>query len=333
MGSQGAKLGIDWLSITFTPEMGPVDPMEWRDDDADRPKNQFRDDVVFAVSMALNCDPGDWVDMETGMFGYHNAQLGPGGAKVLYGAPGRDDFHVSLPGQACGMISESQMRSWLRFALANKGQATRCDVNLDDYEKVVTPGEVLEALQGPDVVTQARQWLVQQGGAVRSKDTTGHTAYLGQKSSRQRLRVYDKDMESGGEIDAIRWELQARDEPARTLVAKLADGDWADVILRRLVAFVDFRDHLSSAKVELRDRLEWFQRLVGLAKRATAYLPKAPRTVEQTIGWIKSQVATSLAVAIHSWGGSLEPLVEIFKDGEKRWKPRHRAMLAGRGVS
>ena len=87
--------------------------------------------------------------------------------------------------------------------MGHGGKPTRCDVALDDYRRIVSPGEVHETLQGPDVVTHAQKVLTQQGGVVGSRDLTGATVYLGAPGSRQRIRVYDKGLESGGEMDCV----------------------------------------------------------------------------------------------------------------------------------
>jgi DNA relaxase NicK len=330
------KFGIDWLSFTFHPATKELFPegKYYGDDTVLLAKNAFRDQVLYAASVALGCTTGDWVDLAVGMFGYHKVLLGPGGARILYDAPGRDDFHVSFPGEACGLISEAGMRSWMHFALVNHGVPKRCDINIDDHRSnATTPADVLRAIQGPDVVTHASTCLVQQGWRVGSMETTGHTVYLGQAGSRQRLRVYDKNLESGGAIPAIRWELESKNEPAETLVPLLANGDWGAVIKKRLVGFVDFRDSTkavnSSAPTRDRPRLKWFQDLVDLVVRGSAYLPQAPRTIDDVISWVTKQAGTSLAVMFAYWGGDYSGFVEIINDGRERAKPKHTAVIPG----
>ena len=211
--------------------------------------------------------------------------------------------------------------------------ATRCDVKIDDYGRTINPDQVLAELLGPDKVTHARKALVQSEYDMSDGTATGRTVYLGRPSSRQRLRVYDKGLESAGEIEAVRWELETRREPARTLTQALTAGDWGQVIASRLVAFVDFRDAESSAKVELRTRVPWYARLVANVAKAPAYLPKAPRSVLDSVIWMRHQVATSLAMAFRTvWQGDLAPLIEMVKDGERRFKPKHHAMMARAGA-
>jgi len=306
----GVVVGVDWVSVTFPGDL---------------------DSVVLVVSMALGCEVGDWVELEHGSYGYRQGQVGPGGAKVWWDAPGREDVHVSLPGQACGVAGEVRLRGYLQHVMAVGGNATRLDLAMDDYERIVSPGDVLTALQGPDLVTHARNYLTQQGGRVGSSELTGVTVYLGAPSSRQRLRVYDKGLESGGKMDCVRWELQSRKEAAETMANVLADQDWGRVMASRLAGFVDFREVAAHSEVEKRPRVRWFQELVGLIEKASAYLPKAVRTVEEAVEWLGRAVGPTLAVAMRFWQGDLGPLSKIIRDGQARWKPKHRAMLAAVG--
>ncbi len=113
------------------------------------------------------------------------------------------------------------------------------------------------------------------------------------------------------------------------MVGALAYQHGGQVMASRLVGFVDFRDADSHSEVEKRERLPWFQLLVGLARKASAYLPKVPRTVEQLVEWIDHSVGPTLAVVMKFWQGDLTPLSRILRNGENRWKPKHRAMLVG----
>lgn len=332
----GVQVGIDWLEFTMTPQKGPLDAMEWRPDTLDLPKNKLMDDTLLAVSMALGCHPSDWHLLEFGLLGWKQQFLGPGGARLLFDAPGeREDFHIVLPGKACSMISEDQMRSLMRFCLGRNGKATRIDTKIDDYSRLATPELFRQSLERGDAVTHAEKALVVHEFDVGSPVSTGDTVYLGSPRSRQKLRVYDKNLESEGDLDCIRWELEVRKEAAITMLAQLVDGDWAAVMTSRLVAFVDFRDSAtavnSSAPSRDRPRLAWFEKLVGMAVKASAYLPTLPRTVEDVAKWFSDQVGTSLAMLFRFWGGDMDPLYRIISDGERRLRPKHLAMLAAAG--
>jgi len=307
------QLSLDWYSVTLHPtEETPVDVPQ----------------IQLAASLALGCESGDWVETASGAYGYQKGMVGPGGVRLWWDAPGRDDFHVSFPGQACQLAGQDRLVSFLRYALGHGGKATRCDTAIDDYRRIIEPDQVLATLQGPDVVTHAKKILTQRGGVVGSKELTGATDYLGSPGSRQRLRVYDKGLESGGEMDCIRWELESRKEAAETMATALAYQNWGEVMASRLVGFVDFKEAASHSEVEKRQRLAWFQELVGLARKASAYLPKAVKTALDVVGWLDRSIGPSLAVAMKYWKGDLSQLSSVLERGERRFKPRHRVMVA-----
>jgi len=311
------QLSLDWYSTTLhsTEQAGAIDVEQ----------------VQLAASVALDCEPGDWQELDTGKYGYTRGMVGPGGAQVWWAAPGRDDVHVSLPGKACGIAGQGKLVHFLRYTIGHGGKATRCDTAMDDYGKIVDPEYVRECIQGPDVVTHAKKWLRQQGGNVGSTEITGETCYLGSASSRQRLRVYDKELESGGERECVRWELESKKEAAETMAVALAYHSWGEVFASRLVGYVDFRDAESHSEVEKRSRLAWFSDLVGRVRKASAYLPKPARTVEQVVSWLDKAIGPCLAVAMSHWGGEWgeeSPLSRMITGGMIRWRPKHRAMLA-----
>jgi len=361
--SEGVQLALDWLSVSFTPETaetfagelgedyellpsdGVVDAM--RDMLTDRQPAQLqrfedrnqqtvmtwreqrlRDTVQLALSIALDCSPEDWIPLDFGSHGYQSAIAGPGGARIDYDAKGRWDFNVSLPGAACRRVGGQRMISLLRFCFEYGGKARRIDVCIDDFGHTVSPSMVMTAAQGPDIVTKVKQGRVIQGFDIHSDELTGQTVYFGSPTSRRQMRVYDKNLESDGEIDSVRWEMQERDESAETLLGDLAYQPWQKIIPMRVVSFVDFRDYESHSEVERRERLDWFKAFVGSVERANVYLAQAVGTVRDKIDWIRRTIAPMLAVAMDYWKGDTAELWDIVADGKSRWKPRHRALLA-----
>ena len=62
-------------------------------------------------------------------------------------------------------------------------------------------------------------------------------------------------------------------------------------------------------------------------KRATVYLPEAPRTIEELFEWAFKSMATTAAV-VRLVGGPAMP--DTWADhGLRRLKPKHRAMIRG----
>jgi len=301
-------------------------------------EKKLRGEVVLAMSLAMGVSPkvtevvkgeeslGDWIELPRGNNGYGKALLGPFGARVDYAPLGfsdRYDFNVTLPGQACGAVGYERMVKLLQYQCRVGAVFTRLDIVMDDYDKVKTPAQIEKFMQGPQVVTRTEQYMKVHTGSVGDKAITGATLYVGAPSSRVRMRVYDKGLESEGLTDTIRWELQCRKESAETLGPLLAEGDWNDVIRQRFVSFIDFRKK-DKAEVEDRTRLKWYSRLVDSASRANMYAAKALKTLEDKAAWIQETVAPTLAAVFVGTGRNMAEIGNLIMAGMSRWKPAQK---------
>jgi phage replication initiation protein len=265
---------------------------------------------------------GDFVEVERGKLGYERQKVGPGGSRILSSA-NRPEVHAILPGDWCAALSEEQMRGLLLW-VDTKGKASRCDLAGDDWQRRVGPRDVRDAVKREEAVTRTKRhrWY-------EELDTDIGTMYFGAPSSRQMVRVYDKGAESGGAIDAVRWELQARDETAQSLIRQLVLGRWGEVWASRLVQLVDFRDRSANSLVDRCPRMEWFEEIVGDAKKATVYEPRPVTSAEKVDSWLHRQVAPSLAAMMVRYGGDVEYVGGLMKDGKGRWKTKHRLLAKG----
>ena len=199
------------------------------------------DDVIEEISNVLGGAPGDWIEQEQGFKSYRRSLIGPANARLYFDPRNGSDFNLSLSGKACQRAGTERLQTFFPSFVDAGAKARRVDLALDDYEKRITPARFLEELRGPNKVTHSRKALTISGVVIGEFDT-GETVYLGAPKSARRLRVYDKWFESGGLIDAIRWELQERKRAAEKAAYDLAHGDWNEVIRSRLVGYVNFRE-------------------------------------------------------------------------------------------
>jgi len=282
--------------------------------------------VVLAMSLAMGVSPEDWTELLRGNNGYGRARLGPFGARVDYeplGNTDRLDFNATLPGAACGAIGHERMVKLFQYQCRVGAVFTRIDIVMDDYAKVILPAEVQELLQGPYVVTRAQEYMSVHKGKIGTPEVTGSTGYIGSPSSRNRLRVYDKSLESDGQTNTIRWELQCRNESAETLGPLLAEKDWQEVIPGRFVSFIDFRA-LDKTEVEDRTRLPWYSTLVKNAARANMFAAKALKTLADKAAWLEETVAPTLAAVFAGTGENMAEIRNLIAGGMRRLKPQQK---------
>ena len=290
-------VGVDWLAFTL--------------------KGQRVAEVKRLLAGYL---AGEFVDLEHGGKRYQRMAVGTGGTK-LYWSPRRDDVHVEMPGKAVGSLSEAKLRG-LMLAGNTFGKVTRVDLCADDFGHVIQPRQVYDAADSAVTHTDRDKW------EMRESRDGGATCYIGSRSSRQFLRVYNKAAQSGGHTDSIRWELEFKKEAAEFVSTRLVGEDWRVVLSEHLVQLVDFRERLSGQRGDRSRRLEWFEAIVGAAAKAKMRHARPARTLEEVEAWLKQQVAPTLATVVEGHGGDLGYVVDLLEDGRRRQKARHRALLA-----
>ena len=260
--------------------------------------------------------------VEHGRYRYEAQFLGPGKSCVMW-SPRRDDVHVALPGEACHMLDESQMRGLMAVVRA-WGAPTRIDLAMDFVgSSRVKPAEVYEAVLRGEYVGHVhrknRRLTVDADG--------GATFSLGKRGSKQYLRVYDKEIESCGAIVATRWELEYRDEAACSLLDAQMMRRWGPVWSERVVQFADFRIRSSDSNTTRTTRAPWFAELVGNAKKAKVYDPAPAKTLEDSESWLLRQVARSFAKVFAGHGGDLEFVSKLAATGKARFTAHDRMLI------
>ncbi len=333
--ADGVGVSVGWLSCTWVGYFASLDDFTgWA--------------AAFVGELVLV--PRRWRGYDVVYAGEHG---------VLVGLKVRDsgvlELHLDVPARVLESLDPDALYALLRCVAFHAQNVSRCDVTLDDWQKVITPlgldvltsgADDLYSLNRAQLVTRAKE-----SQYLRSKGPKGgDTWYLGGSSGDARLRVYDKARESGGEVDAIRWELQLRGDRAKDAVVslivaadQLAGGgsalfevmgeQWAS----QLVRFVDFRDRSRDLNVSRCPRLGWFVALVLNAGRARPVVVKPDLTVQRLHDYAAVALPSMLATLADSarlvCGVSPETyLLSMLRDGRHRRSPRHDLALRSAGV-
>lgn len=135
----------------------------------------------------------------------------------------------------------------------------------------------------------------------------GKTFYFGSANSRKRLRLYDKNLESKGEKNCIRWEVQFSGYNAVELVDQLAEINTYEERMKHLqsvtIGAVIFVKYDSGDRFSRRKQLSWYEKLqedIAYAKKISVARVKS--SIQKTINWIVRQVAPSLALVRGCFG-------------------------------
>lgn len=191
--------------------------------------------------------------------------------KPTIGLPGQLMFSVS--GRALSQVSDRATRNlFVTLSSIYEADCTRLDIALDDYRKIVSFGQIEEALRSKNISgcdpNKARK-------IEDFADTPGVCLYLGSKNSDKLLRIYDKSVESDGEKDCYRWEAQLRRHRANVVFQTwLSDGCKVDYLSSVVLGCVDFVDRSSGCEhVDRLPKLCWWEEFIALVNTSPVKIP------------------------------------------------------------
>ena len=131
-------------------------------------------------------------------------------------------FNVSIPSHGLHYLMELtgfdvsadiwSFKPVLEFLKKNNCQISRLDLAFDDYSKTFTPFDILtEYWLKNNVQSPCKKFKWCEAGKGG-----GQTFYLGARANKL-LRIYDKDKESKGVINAIRYEIEVHNKYAEEI--------------------------------------------------------------------------------------------------------------------
>lgn len=317
------EIGIDWLQFACSvpSEVDAKNLIEWM-------CGNFDDVPVFrwGVTKTYGCR---WE---------HSGVTGRGASFAINPPLDGKQCRVwaSFPASACRVVSVPRMRAILEILLIDyQADITRLDIALDDYTKLIDKRWIEEAFANGNVARFA--YLDIRMPKRLGVADNGFCVYMGSPQSDKRVRFYDKSVESNGETDCHRWELQLRGERAKSAVREFVQIDrnagelMASFLSGCVVGAVDFVDHESGDRLSRRNRLAWwneFVERVGACVRVA--IPAVRRTIRRTIDWIEAQVETSLAMCREYMGNTAfqDWLYRKLEEGKRRFNDVHLAILS-----
>jgi DNA relaxase NicK len=197
---------------------------------------------------------------------------------------------IELPGQACDAIPDQVFQQFIndlkRFERFN---VNRADLAWDGVP--FTPEQVKQAVDQEQLRSLVkRKTLVFTSSTYAERDNGElgtNTLSLGSRQSSRMLRVYDKR-------GPTRLEFQIREDRANAVVKEVLTQPvemWAELCIAHLRDYIDFVDP------ETQKLLDWWDQFIQEKGRAMKTVSDArQKELDRIIGWIDSQVASSLSV-------------------------------------
>lgn len=153
--------------------------------------------------------------------------------------------HVTFPGHGIWKISDifgfsdinevEACKKLFQILDERNCTITRLDIAYDDYTKTFTPLDFNIWMTQERITSESRCW-----NYITSSRANGDTFYLGKRGRDRYLRVYDKNYESDGKINAIRYEFELKEKWSKAVQNKVLNDE--------LFNFADLLDSMFTVK-------------------------------------------------------------------------------------
>ena len=282
-GDRKRSIGMDWLQGTI-----PFEKM----------------DLLFSYLSAL-CGSEPEV-YNHGFVGYQaSAEWHPYGIKVMWDIDASNRTRhgnrilLQIGGTGLGCFPVMSLHRFCKeLCIKFFFKCSRTDLCFDDYEKIIRPGEVTEfADQGSYTGFRKHRPIIERR---RNGELIGDSIYFGTRGkdgSGKFLRCYGKDLESKGEVDSVRWEVEFSKERANAVFFELAMAEDVTEFATKLAMFIggaiDFIEHNGKRSSPM-DRLAFWEQILDALGAAEIRCPKPEQSIESTMEWVEVSVAPAL---------------------------------------
>lgn len=291
--------------------------------------------------------------LEKGMHWYSTVLAYGSDFKIMFhGERPEMGVHVQFPGHSMpvladifGLDNTSEFVSVIPLfkKLKERGcKISRLDICYDDfnYRNNFTPFDFNRFLANKRISTNTKKMQF-----ITSTQTKGATFYCGARGGDRYLRIYDKNYESNGEIDSVRYEMQLRGERANAIFEHVADGkgfSFADLLADMMNVMNEYdlnadgkdsstlRHRKMNAGVlkEWTDFLEEIKLFVKSAIKDEEIVidrKKVYRSLDKSVQWIKKYVLPTLYTLKEVYGEKV--LLQAIDEAEDRVTKTQEAIL------
>lgn len=294
VGNTGGKLtqsiGGDWLNLTFPAER--------------------RDEVKALVEQNL----GKCLPCNHGIHTYREAVKWELGGMLAW-TDGRKECFLTFNGDSMNAFAGEKLWRFVQATEKMNAKCTRIDLAFDDYTRsLFTMDDVREAAISGNFSGFARvdmqrptRWMTHKKTDQRRPQLLGDSVTFGRKGkagSGKQVVFYDKGLESGGRLNALRIEARFFKTRAQMIFEDIADADSFDIVnrkmRRRIAGAIDFVERAHHVHLKRMTRLAWWLRVVDvLGEPVKTTVKKIVPTLQGTITYMKKAFQRAFATLAH----------------------------------
>jgi len=212
---------------------------------------------------------------------------------------------LDVPGDACDHLTAPDLLVLLQGFSYYDAKCTRVDVFWDDFSRLVSPMDIQVAIDKDDFSmfkiasknSTRDRTIKENNGLIYDAVTFGRR---GSKGSGKYLRIYDKNLESGGDSDCIRWECEFSQGKAHKVFTALASvegnlGAFATICGGLIGGCVNFVHRTGEKHISRLDVYEWWIKITKSLGQLSVRIAKKKISLTGMISWQEKQVSPSLA--------------------------------------
>ena len=255
-----------------------------------------------------NCNVDRWGEpepVERGGCSYQR-QLRWASGVILFYSDGRDDCLLACPGQGLAVVNVDEQLRLLRQLHGLGFHTSRVDCKVDDFARSIELDQVHAAADAGNFTNfRLTQPIQPKRIAAGGMEKVGDSRTFGRRGSDGSgvyYRVYDKLLESKGEVDCIRWEAEFGGEKAREVGRLLADCEDArqlvEVVGQLVGGHIDFRIRGDETHVDRRPRLAWWAEFLERIGSAVISIARVTPPLQSALRQLGKQYRSTLGQAL-----------------------------------
>lgn len=271
-----------------------------------------------------------------GSMGYKKS-LRCGNVVVFFDGAENMGCHVSLTGQGCRQYEAYVAKSNCWYDLMHRveaigAHATRIDYAIDNVDGALDLDKLKDAVDSKDVRSRFRGGQEVKNFTFSREDTDdqGRTIYMGAKTSRIKIRFYDKAAQMKLDTHWVRCEIQCMAERAQESIKHLLKnveiGELAVAILNNYFAPIN-SESINKSQCTMQS---WWESWLITTEKIRLSVAKAIKEVDEVMDFLKRQYSPTFAMVKKYLGVARfsDFMSEMIDNGKERMGTRHEMMLA-----